>query len=55
MYALNGGLGIIIENGGSVLIQQNQMYTVTENTWSHVAIVRNGNNYNVYVDGAISY
>ena len=51
MYALNGGLGIIIENGGSVLIQQNQMHTVTENTWSHVAIVRNGNNYNVYVDG----
>jgi hypothetical protein len=51
MTAVNGGLGIWTKNGGSTLFQQNQMHTVTENTWSHVAIVRNGNNYNVYVDG----
>ena len=51
MTAVNGGLGIWTKNGGSTLFQQNQIHVVTENTWSHVAIVRNGNNYNVYVDG----
>ena len=51
MYALNGGLGFYTESGGSYLLGQNQFHFVTENTWSHVAIVRNGNNYNAYVDG----
>lgn len=45
-------LQLYVRSGGSTLISLAPSYTFTANTWYHVAVVRSGNIFTMYVNGS---
>jgi hypothetical protein len=55
MLAPNGAISFFGYNGGALVVSvASASGAVTVNTWNHVAVVRNGNNTQVYINGTAS-
>ena len=51
-YDASGGWNFFMESGGSTVVNFSQgSSTISTDTWHHIALVRNGNDYNIYQDG----
>ena len=50
-------IGMSLSSDGSTwnIISVNAMFAVSDNTWTHIALVRTGTNFNVFKDGNIRY
>lgn len=55
LYQLSGRTHMVVSsNGTSWAINQTGSLNVTANTWSHVALVRNGNQWRIYLNGQVA-
>jgi hypothetical protein len=50
-------IGMSLSSDGSTwnIVSVNAMFAVSDNTWTHIALVRTGTNFNVFKDGNIRY
>jgi len=53
LYAINGALAIALSasNNSSYFLTNTGGTTLSDNTWYHIAVVKNGTGYKVYLDG----